>query len=267
MSYIIEDLWKSNFNFKPVDALIYSNISSWNKSGTGCYESIETISKKSFCNYKTAERSIKKLLDLGLIVKGDFNPKSKTYIYITTDKLTYISQTDSVKLSQSNCPISPKLTVTDSQTDQLPQSNCPNTTVKLTDYNNIYNKEYNKELKDIGIEPLVSDNKIFLILKDNTNFEVPADKIIEWQKVYSGINIIKELGKMKLWLESNTQKRKTETGMPRFINSWLSRADNPQPIKPNYNNSNVENTAKPIGNTEAVTEPEEEPKNYGWTDD
>jgi hypothetical protein len=48
----------------------------------------------------------------------------------------------------------------------------------------------------------------------------------EWQEAYPGIDVLAELRKVKIWAISNPKKRKTFTGMPRCVNSWLSRAQN-----------------------------------------
>ena len=41
----------------------------------------------------------------------------------------------------------------------------------------------------------------------------------------SRVDVFAEMNVMAVWLESNEPKRKTERGMPRFVNSWLSRAN------------------------------------------
>lgn len=48
--------------------------------------------------------------------------------------------------------------------------------------------------------------------------------IDQWKKSYPLIDIEQELKKMQSWCLSNPQKRKTASGITRFANSWLSRA-------------------------------------------
>lgn len=55
-------------------------------------------------------------------------------------------------------------------------------------------------------------------------FDVLESDVAKWQEVYLGIDVKYELKKMELWLTANPKSRKTYEGMPRFINSWLSRA-------------------------------------------
>ena len=63
-------------------------------------------------------------------------------------------------------------------------------------------------------------------MKLNTGEEWEADDadIIQWQKTYPAVDVFGELAKMESWLDANPTKRKTEKGIKRFVNSWLSRA-------------------------------------------
>ena len=40
---------------------------------------------------------------------------------------------------------------------------------------------------------------------------------------YPSVNVMDELLKAKAWCFANAAKRKTARGMPRFLNSWMSR--------------------------------------------
>jgi len=63
-------------------------------------------------------------------------------------------------------------------------------------------------------------------MKLNTGEEWEADDadIIQWQKTYPAVDVFGELAKMESWLDANPTKRKTFKGIKRFVNSWLSRA-------------------------------------------
>lgn len=63
-----------------------------------------------------------------------------------------------------------------------------------------------------------------MILNDGTTWEASDEDIIQWEKTYPAIDVFLELGKMESWLDANPKKRKTKTGVKRFVNSWLSRA-------------------------------------------
>lgn len=61
-------------------------------------------------------------------------------------------------------------------------------------------------------------------LKDGTTYTPDPDFMREMMDCYPDVDINEQLQKMRAWLLSNPGKRKTRRGMPRFINSWLSRS-------------------------------------------
>ena len=62
-----------------------------------------------------------------------------------------------------------------------------------------------------------------MICKDGTDWQPTDEQVIQWQHAYPEVDVFAEMNVMAVWLESNEPKRKTERGMPRFVNSWLSR--------------------------------------------
>lgn len=77
---------------------------------------------------------------------------------------------------------------------------------------------------------------IKMLLANGNKYEIDNKFYEKLISVYTNSNIDLELNKMSLWLETNPTKRKTKKGMPRFINSWLSRANdsNAIPVKSNH---------------------------------
>jgi len=89
--------------------------------------------------------------------------------------------------------------------------------------------------KDNNIKEIDKDIKIYY----NCDYFALTDVMIkDYKKTYTKINIDEELNKMKLWLDANPTKRKTERGYPRFVNSWLSRAYETAKSKPIQINEN-----------------------------
>jgi len=64
-----------------------------------------------------------------------------------------------------------------------------------------------------------------MILKSGDHWTPEDDQIIKWQQTYKNIDVYRELDAMDCWCEANPAKRKTKSGIARFINAWLSRAD------------------------------------------
>jgi hypothetical protein len=64
-----------------------------------------------------------------------------------------------------------------------------------------------------------------MITKDGTDWQPTDEQVIGWQHAYPEVDLFAELNVMAVWLDANPPKRKTERGMARFVNSWLSRAN------------------------------------------
>jgi hypothetical protein len=63
-----------------------------------------------------------------------------------------------------------------------------------------------------------------MTLNDGTDYQIPDKDITMWIELYPAVNVEQELRGMIGWLDANPKKRKTRKGIKRFINSWLSRA-------------------------------------------
>lgn len=88
--------------------------------------------------------------------------------------------------------------------------------------------EIDKEI-DIDIEKnnnTSSEIFIRLILNDKSEYEVTEDEVKKYQELYPSVDVRQQFRSMKGWCDSNPTKRKTRTGIKRFINSWLNRKQN-----------------------------------------
>lgn len=63
-----------------------------------------------------------------------------------------------------------------------------------------------------------------MILKDGTDWQPTETELAVYRRAYPNLDVDQELAKMDAWSLSNTSKRKTRRGAPRFVNSWLNRA-------------------------------------------
>ena len=65
------------------------------------------------------------------------------------------------------------------------------------------------------------DAVITLTLNDKTEHPIFKEQVEKWADLYPAVNVIQQLRGMKGWLDANPTKRKTKTGILRFINAWL----------------------------------------------
>ena len=71
-----------------------------------------------------------------------------------------------------------------------------------------------------------------LPLNDNTTYGVTREEADEYARLYPAVDVRQELRNMRGWCLSNPQRRKTRSGIRKFINGWLSRAQNAGGGKP-----------------------------------
>lgn len=55
---------------------------------------------------------------------------------------------------------------------------------------------------------------------------VSESDLAEFQNLYPAVDVVQEFKSMRGWLLSNKSKRKTASGMAKFVNSWLAKAQN-----------------------------------------
>ena len=90
-------------------------------------------------------------------------------------------------------------------------------------------KDNQKETKDEPNENVnVNDNDnanvfIGLQLNDKSLFPIFDDDLVKWRDLYPAVNVEQELRNMVGWIDGNPTRRKTKSGIKKFINSWLSK--------------------------------------------
>ena len=75
-------------------------------------------------------------------------------------------------------------------------------------------------------EPAPCNSGILLPLIDGSFYDVPLDKLQQWQETFPAVDVVQEFKKMYMWLDGNPKKKKTRRGIGRFIYGWLERAQN-----------------------------------------
>ncbi len=63
-------------------------------------------------------------------------------------------------------------------------------------------------------------------LNDGTYYKITENDVETFQQLYPGIDVRQELRNVEAWCMSNSKNRKTRGGAKRFLNGWLSRAQN-----------------------------------------
>lgn len=62
-----------------------------------------------------------------------------------------------------------------------------------------------------------------IIMNDKSLYSINQADVDKWAGLYPAVDILSELRKMAGWCDANPSRRKTRSGIQRFINNWLSK--------------------------------------------
>jgi uncharacterized protein YdaU (DUF1376 family) len=80
-------------------------------------------------------------------------------------------------------------------------------------------------------EPSSQDLSVIEIATNKFNkhqeiYPVKQSQLDDWQEAYPAVDVMQTLNRIKSWCSSNPTKRKTMTGMSKFIDTWLAKNQN-----------------------------------------
>lgn len=70
---------------------------------------------------------------------------------------------------------------------------------------------------------------IGFLLNDGSEFGLSQQQLDEFQLLYPAIDVLQQAKALKAWCIANSKNRKTRGGALKFVNGWLSRAQNQAP--------------------------------------
>lgn len=180
------------------------------------YNSIKAFTEwYPYSSKSTIERALNHLENEGLLVTGNYNQKAfdKTKWYALTEKALWILEA-SDRFAQNDEIDLLKMMKSFTQNDET-NTNSYNTV--QTNNNTICTEQNATVPKDVFIT---------LSLNNNTEYEITSELLKEFKDLYPAVDVEQELRNMKAWCLSNPKKRKTKSGILRFVNSWLSKEQN-----------------------------------------
>jgi hypothetical protein len=111
-----------------------------------------------------------------------------------------------------------------------PQSNAPineNVNENVNENENVINNNSAEQ----SAPPAIT-----LTLNDGSEYPVSQEYVDEMAKLYPAVDIMQEFRKMRAWLINNPKRRKTSSGIKKFINTWLSKAQDRSRASPQNGN-------------------------------
>lgn len=70
---------------------------------------------------------------------------------------------------------------------------------------------------------------VSFLLNDGSEYPITEAQVSEFAGLYPGIDVLQQMRQLKAWCIANPANRKTKGGAMRFLNSWLSRAQDKAP--------------------------------------
>lgn len=65
-----------------------------------------------------------------------------------------------------------------------------------------------------------------LLLNDGSLYGFAAEQVEEWEALYPGVDVRQALRSMQAWCRANPSRRKTKSGILRFVTNWLASDQN-----------------------------------------
>ena len=85
-------------------------------------------------------------------------------------------------------------------------------------------EEKEKENKDICTQPQSASVPVVeLPLNNGSEYGVTQAQVNEWAGLFPAVDVMQQLRSMRGWLLSNPKRRKTKSGIQRFVTGWLTR--------------------------------------------
>ncbi len=164
---------------------------------------------------KAVSAALDSLANAGLVTLYVF--EGKPFLYLPT-----WNQHQSIRAKKSKYP----------DPDSCPQSSeiiCKQMQADVTVIqSNSYSESNTKsESNSIDSTELPSASPVLTLqLNDGTEYGIVEQDIAEWQLAFPNVDVLQQLRAMKLWLKDNPKRRKTKTGIRRFVTNWLDREQN-----------------------------------------
>ncbi|KDM92872.1 helix-turn-helix domain-containing protein [Photobacterium galatheae] len=219
--------------FKGSDKLVMLCLADHSDDEGICWPSIDTIARKSGVSPTTVKSTLKKLEQGGWLFKKNRFKKAETGRLVRSN-------------NQYQLPVLLLKKTADEQTD-FEQTNFVHSKFERS------NLEQTKQPEGVGqistggrsesgykpsIDPPIEDpslnapskldadeqQPVFeLILNDKSMYPIHQDDLTVLSELYPAVDVHQQFRNMIGWLIANPQRRKTKSGIRKFINAWLAR--------------------------------------------
>ena len=187
---------------------------------------------------KAVEQAINKLVTVGLVMPYDYDGKPTLQLVTWDDHQRVRNQRSKYPAINGSNDLSAQKNV---EMIRLTASCCQLTAdCGLNTIQSESLSEYESELLP-GAEASASEPQTAVVelpLNDKSLFPVSSEQVSGWQELYPAVDVTQQLRNMKGWLEANPTRRKTKSGIARFITGWLAKEQDKGGAKNGYGGNN-----------------------------
>lgn len=222
--WIPKEIWL-NSALNILDKAIVVEIGSLDRDERGCYASNRHFADMFGCTERQVSASVSKLVKMGYVKVLRFDGRNR---YLRSTVKVTVGENGDADVNNPSSSITEPSEQPDENfqaaSPKLPHSNSFSNSLRDSDSNNTKNPS------DSCAEPekpasTPQEPAVFTLpLNDGTEHRVTQADFDKYESLYPAVDVMQELRKMAGWLDGNPKNRKTKSGIRRFINSWLARA-------------------------------------------
>lgn len=237
--WIPKEIWLDK-NLTLLEKAIFAEIDSLGLNPDGCFAKNEYFAEMFDCSERKVSAAISKLMKIGYVEQAKFDGRNRWLrscmrISFGVDtsvpgSITKFSMQDHEICYAGSRNVPPSYIYTNTPMD------IPMSIPKSVSKENTLCAES---------QECASPQTVYqLPLNDGTMYAITQEDFTKYERLYPAVNVMAQLRKMDGWLDGNPQRRKTRKGIRKFVNNWLSNAqdsgkresvaEKPAPPKPKY---------------------------------
>lgn len=201
--WIPKEIWLDE-RLTALEKVILVEIDSLDSTDAHCWKSNENLAEFCQCSATKVSNAISKLIKLGYVKVNSFDGRKRrlqSCLTFSVGEPYKNCKADLQKVQASNTYSNP---LSNTDTIENPSDSCA-------------------EPEKPASTPL--EQTVFTLpLNNGTEHRVTQADFDKYESLYPAVDVMQELRKMTGWLDGNPTRRKTKSGIKRFINSWLAKA-------------------------------------------
>lgn len=206
--WIPKEIWLDK-NLTLLEKAVFAEIDSLGVNPDGCFAKNEYFAEMFDCSERKVSAAISKLMKIGYVEQVRFDGRNRWLR--SCMRISFGTDTSSVPGSIT------KFSMQDHETF--------NPLIYTYTTMDIHKRNTKENTLCAESQECASPQTVYqLPLNDGTMYAITQEDFTKYERLYPAVNVMAQLRKMDGWFDGHPTKRKTRKGIRRFINSWLSKA-------------------------------------------